>query len=104
VQVSRAGLPQGFDIRTTSVAKQLSGSRAGESVRDDPARHVTRPTLQTGGHVGRHEADHPGPPAYWETVKRSWDKDDRLVSEVVMVTTETDNSPPEPERRTGLYL
>lgn len=46
----------------------------------------------------------PGPPVRWETVKRSWDADDRLVSEVVTVTVETDNSPPEPERSTGFYL
>lgn len=46
----------------------------------------------------------PGEPVRWETVKRSWDKDDRLVSEVVTVTTETDNSPPPPERMTGFYL
>lgn len=46
----------------------------------------------------------PGPPVRWETVKRSWDKDDRLVSGVITVTTETDNSPPEPERSTGFYL
>lgn len=46
----------------------------------------------------------PDPAVRWETVKRAWDKDDRLVSEVVTVTTETDNSPPPPERMTGFYL
>lgn len=55
---------------------------------DDPPKH----------------AEPPGPPVRWETVKRSWDEGGQLVSEVVTVTTETDNSPTPPERRTGFYL
>lgn len=46
----------------------------------------------------------PGEPVRWETIQRSYDKGGRLVSEKITVTTETDNSPPEPERMTGFYL
>lgn len=46
----------------------------------------------------------PGEPVRWETIQRSYDKYDRLVSEKMTVTIETDNSPPPPERMTGFYL
>lgn len=46
----------------------------------------------------------PGEPVRWETINRSWDIDGRLVSEKITTTTETDNSPPEPERMTGFYV
>lgn len=46
----------------------------------------------------------PGPPVKWETVSRSWDGDGRLLSERVVVTTDTDCEPEEPERLTGMYL
>lgn len=46
----------------------------------------------------------PGETVKWETISRQYDKDDRLVSERVMVTTDTQLDHPQPERHTGFYL
>jgi hypothetical protein len=50
------------------------------------------------------EQEPPGPPVKWETVNRQYDKDERLISERVITTVDTQLDNPEPERKTGFYL
>ena len=45
----------------------------------------------------------PGPPARWVTIRREYDKDDRLISETTTDTRETEVSNPE-RPIPGLYL
>jgi len=48
----------------------------------------------------------PGEPVRWETIQREYDRDNRLITEKVTVTTETvtDFKPPPAEARNGFYL
>lgn len=48
--------------------------------------------------------DTPGPVVRWETVTRTYDAADRLVSEQVVTTVNTVRPPEPPEPPMGLYL
>jgi hypothetical protein len=50
------------------------------------------------------EKEPPGSAVKFETINRQYDKDDRLISERVTITTDTQIDHPQPERHTGFYL